>query len=391
MHRPSFDASDDIEAPGDRAERPVERQTIHKGLPPLEKELHYPTFKKRLPDQVFYIVPALMWTALSIRHLSVTLPTVANPSMEAGGLWGESKSQCLSIFGPTARRWIADYVTLVRAENDPLAVHDVREAHEILSRARLRYPIIVKPDRGYQGWGVEQVNDEAQLAAYFAAIPPGTGLILQEFVGYGGEAGIFYIRHPAEPRGRIASMALTYAPHVVGDGKATLGELVDGDVVLAKSAGNYRLWHDAQWQRVLEPDEVFVLTTTRSARVGAVYRDAAHLVTPALEARIDEISKDIKEFYFGRFDIRFESVERFQRGEGFKILELNGAGAEMLDIWDGRKHLRQAYGALWRQYRTLFQIAAENARRGAKPCGLLAMVRLQARQERLRRLYPPST
>ncbi|MCG6122063.1 MAG: ATP-grasp domain-containing protein [Microvirga sp.] len=361
------------------------------GLPPLARGPLYPTFKRRLSDQVFYIVPAIMWCALALRHGGLTTPTAANPSMEAGGLWGESKSQCLSLFGPHARSRVAPWILVERADGD--AFDDARMAGicAALAEAGVDFPLVAKPDRGYQGWGVKLAHSPADLAAYLAALPEGAGLVLQAYVPYAGEAGVFYVRRPGERRGRIASMALTYAPHVVGDGRRTLSELVRDDAVLRKSASIYQARHGSEWDRVQEAGRVAPLTGTRAARVGAVYRDACALVTPALEERIDAIARDVDGFHFGRFDLRFDTFERFLEGEDFLILELNGAGAEMLHIWDGETTLRQAYGALWRQYACLFEIATQNIRNGVRPLGLREMIRLQMRQERLRKCYPPTT
>jgi hypothetical protein len=136
--------------------------------------------------------------------------------------------------------------------------------------------------------------------------------------------------------------------------------------------------------------EVVPLSGARSARLGAIYRDGAAHVTPALEDAVEALSRDIPGFLFGRFDIRFASVEALARGEDFLVVELNGAGAEMLHIWDGRMTLAQAYRTLWHQYRTLFAIGAANRRAGHQPVGLRTMIRLLRHQERLRRGYPSS-
>jgi hypothetical protein len=364
---------------------------IHEGMPPLAPGPLYPSFKRLLSDPVFYIVPACMWVALSLRYLSATLPSAANPAMEVGGLWGESKTQGHELFGSTARCGIAPYLELDRSGNDPHAERDMQRVREGLASAGLDYPLIAKPDRGYQGWGVKLAQDEADVRSYLTSLQPGEGLILQEYITYGGEAGLFYVRHPGEPRGRITSLALTYAPHIVGDGRATLKQLVMNDTVLAKSAAIYRPQHGDAWDLPVAEGEVVILTHARSARLGAVYRDARDLVTPALEERVEEIARDIEGFHFGRFDIRFRSVEALQRGEDFYIVELNGAGAEMLHLWDGRAGIVAAYRTLWMQYRTLFALSAENQRRGHKPVGFWHMLKMQMRQEKLRRSYPPST
>lgn len=364
-----------------------EAVVVHRSMPPLQRDRLYPVYRRRLHDLVFYIVPALMWIALSLRHMSVTLPTAANPKMEVGGLWGERKSQDLRLFGERAARRLAPYVAF-KAEG---LAGDLAMALARLEDKGLGFPIVVKPDRGYQGWGVRKVEGPDELAAYLANVLPGTGLILQRFVAHDGEAAVFYIREPGASRGRIASMVLTYAPHVVGDGNATLEALVDADPVLAGNREVYRERHRARWRSVVPANEVVTLTVARSARLGAVYRNAAHLVTPELERTIEEIARDIPEFHFGRFDLRFRSLDELRHGEGLSILELNGAGAEMLHIWDGRTRLRDAYRTLWRQYRTLFAIAAENRRRGHRPAGIGTMLALQRRQEHLRRAYPTST
>ncbi len=359
---------------------------IHAGMPRLAPSPLYTSFKRRIPEPVFYLVPALMWLALSIRHGSATLPTAANPSMEAGGLWGESKTQGMDLFGHVARRFVPKTVP-VEASGETAFV----TAAEAMGTAGLRFPVVAKPDRGYQGWGVRTVASEDQLKDYFAATPPGSTVLLQEKVDHPGEAGIFYMRHPGERRGRIYSMTFVYSPHVLGDGTRRLAELVGDNPVLNKSRDIFELSHASEWHCVPDRGEVVVLADTRSARIGAVYRDARHHVTRALERRIDEIAKDIPGFHFGRFDIRFGSLDRLKDGEDFRIVELNGAGAEILRIWDGRTRLLDAYRGLWNQYRTLFAIGAANRRDGCRPMSLLQMALLLRRQESLRKGYPPSS
>lgn len=347
----------------------------------------YPGFKRRIPERLFYVVPALMWLALSIRHGGTTLPSAANPALEAGGLWGESKSQGLGLFGPAGRKALAPFVVVDCTARTGLA----ERAQRAMAAAGLAFPVVGKPDRGYQGWGVRLLETPQELACYLAAQPENARVLLQELVDLPGEAGIFYVREPGERRGRIVSMAFVYPPHVIGDGERTVAQLVEADCVLRANAAIYRERASAAWNRVLAPDAFFCLTNARSARLGAVYRNAFDEVAPELEAEIDRISREIPDFHFGRFDIRFRSVEELRQGRGFQIVELNGAGAEMLHIWAGTAGLGAAYRTLWRQYRILFSIAAEMRRRGARPLGLAAMTCLQRRQEKLRAAYPPSS
>ena len=61
------------------------------------------------PGWLFYAPVVAFWIAKSIRYGSVTLPALANPRIDAGGICGESKNDILDLAGPFARAWIADW------------------------------------------------------------------------------------------------------------------------------------------------------------------------------------------------------------------------------------------------------------------------------------------
>ena len=80
---------------------------------------------------------------------------------------------------------------------------------------------------------------------------------------------------------------------------------------------------------------------SRSARA----RIAAKL-TPAMQQRFHQIAQEIPDFHFGRFDVRFPTLECLQRGDEFSIIEFNGAGSEATHIWDRDMSLWGAYRVL---------------------------------------------
>ena len=47
-------------------------------------------------------------------------------------------------------------------------------------------------------------------------------------------------------------------------------------------------------------------------------------ITKELEKTINSISKNIPDFYVGRYDIRFSDIIQFKKGKEFRVLELNG-------------------------------------------------------------------
>jgi hypothetical protein len=113
-------------------------------------------------------------------------------------------------------------------------------------------------------------------------------------------------------------------------------------------------------------------------------------VTDALARRFDEIAASMPNFHFGRFDIRFDTLERLQAGEGFHIVGVNGAGAEAIHVWDPSLPLATVYRDLFEQQRLMFEIAAANRSRGFRPLSLMELIGYQRRQQRLLSTYPPS-
>ena len=127
-----------------------------------------------------------------------------------------------------------------------------------------------------------------------------------------------------------------------------------------------------------------------SLRVGGLYIDASHLITPELNLRFDSIAKSMPEFYFGRFDIRFESIDLLAKGEGFSIIEINGSGAEAIQAWDPNVTVFKLYHEFFKSYRLLFKIGALNRARGFKPMTFRDFIRAVKHQNRLIAQYPPA-
>ena len=108
---------------------------------------------------------------------------------------------------------------------------------------------------------------------------------------------------------------------------------------------------------------------------GCEFRDGADLYTEELRAAIDSISRNLKGFYVGRFDIRYESDDQLRQGKAFQIIELTGAASEATNIYDRQNSLWSAYKTLYRQWKIVYAIGAENRRRGFRPTSLLSVWR----------------
>ncbi|GAN80892.1 D-alanine--D-alanine ligase [Acidocella aminolytica] len=338
------------------------------------------------PDWLFYAPVVAFWTYNAIRYRSITLPSLANPRINAGGICGESKNAILGLAGPAARAWVADYIGL--SVSGHVDGDDLGRALAAMQRAGLNFPVVAKPDMSCNGVGVRVVRDEAQLAAYLSGFPRGAELQLQALISYEGEAGIFYIRHPGEKTGRITSVTLKYPPVVVGDGRWNVKELIAADDrlnaishLLLPKLGPKAAKIPSLGERV---ELVFVGNHCR----GSTFKDGLSVVTPALSARIDEIMQAMPGVYFSRIDLRYRDLDALREGRDFKIIEFNGSGSEATHIWDPEMTLSRAYKDQFFHYGESFRIGAAFRKTGLKPIGPLKLLALWQHQKRLMRAYP---
>ena len=357
----------------------------HPGMPPLRAAQIRVPLSERINEPLFYVPLVAQWLWLGARHRSLTLPTVANPLIEGGGLLGESKFAYFRQAGAGAREWLARTALL-----EAPGACGVAAAEAAMRRAGIGYPAVAKPDIGWRGYGCRLVEDRAALAAYLDSFPRGADLLLQAFVPHHGEAGVFYVRRPGATRGEITSLTFRYYPCVVGDGHSTLAALIRAHPRLARKAPLLMDAHRARLAEIPAAGETVRLALVGSNRVGGLYVDASRRITPALTARFDAIAAALPEFHFGRFDVRFADAGRFSAGEDFAVIEINGAGAEAIEVWDPEWRLGDVYRRLFRQQSLMFAIAAANRARGFAPMRARDLVRLQRRQYRLNSAYPPS-
>lgn len=369
------------------ASTPPSERKPHQGMPPLEPAPPVSRFEF-WPGNLFYI-PVWAWVIwLSLRYRGMRLPLLANPLFPAGGLVGESKTQILDLIQGDVAAFVAPYIAFDRTAASP--AEDAAAAAAAMRAAGLGLPVVAKPDLGCRGAGVRPIRAWADLESYLAGFPIGERLLLQAMVDVEGEAGVFYVRVPGEARGRIFSLTLKYFPHVIGDGSSTLRALILADPRAGLLSHLYFPRHTSRLDEILPAGAPFRLAFAGSHSRGAIFRNGGHLITEAMTDRFDAISQAIPEFWFGRFDVRFADIAGLREGRDFRIVEVNGAGAEATHIWDSRTRLRDAYATLFRQFDLLWKIGSRNRSRGFKPEPLGQLLARWRREKRLIDTYPPT-
>jgi hypothetical protein len=360
--------------------------TLHRGMPPLDTSGKPMSFFEFWPMWLFYapLAPYLAW--LAVRFRGALLPLLANPGFPAGGLVGESKSDILTSARSGLGDRIAPFITIERSDASIAA--QAQAALAAAERAGLRLPLVAKPDIGCRGAGVRVMRSVADIYDYICAFPAKERFLLQRLIDQDAEAGVFYVRPPGRAQGEIISLTLKYFPHVIGDGVSTVRQLILADSRAGPLAHLYLDRQQGKLETVLADGEPLRLAFAGSHSRGAIFRDGSDLITPEMTRAFHDIAARIPGFHFGRFDVRFSDYHALQRGEGFTILEINGAGAESTHIWDRRTRLSDAYRALMRQYRLMFEIGAANRRQGVRPPRLVDFWRMYRREKQLVPLYP---
>ena len=305
------------------------------------------------PAWFFYlpIVPFYIYQAL--RYKSVFMPFYASPEINHGGLIGESKWDFLNHLKPSD----SSTLNAIKVNQEV----DFMELRKQIDHAELSYPLIIKPDVGQRGFGVRIIRDDFELTEYL--LYSDFDLIVQKLSLYQEEAGIFYVRLPSENKGKLFSITNKKFPFVIGDGITKLGDLILRDPRARMIASVYFTRLKDRLDQIPILGERVLLSECGNHCQGAIFLNGKELYSEKLRLRFDEISKTIPNFYFGRFDIRYQDQQLLREGKNFEIVEVNGSGSEATHIWDARTSLREAYQTLFQQWALLFEIGAQVQKR----------------------------
>ena len=301
---------------------------------------------------VVYLPIYAYWLLLAARARSFFYFSAANPGIPSGGMLGESKFDILA-------RIPAAYKPVTLRLKPSVSPDEVLER---MARAGIRFPVVVKPDVGERGWMVEKITGEAALSAYVRRIR--VDFLVQPYVAGPLELGVFYYRLPGAARGVVSSVVVKDFLKITGDGTSTVETLVRRNPRAALQHDRLRERYPADWTRVLPRGQVMELEPIGNHCRGTAFLDGTPLINDRLREVFDRISRAVDGFYYGRYDLRCASLEGLYRGEGIRVLELNGVGAEPGHIYQPGFSLWEGYRVLFRHWTVMYRIARLNHRRG---------------------------
>ena len=322
--------------------------------------------------KIFYLPVVLYVFGLALKHRSLTVFTCANPAIPASGFIGESKYK---IYKDLQNQDINSHHFLKQKliMKDQPASERVLGAVTFIEENELSFPIAFKPDIGERGKDVFIAKSVGELNERLSEVDE--DYVLQEFAP-GDEVSIFYYRYPEQEIGKIFSITEKSFPKVFGDGESTLETLILRDKRAVCLARSYFTQNEERLDSVPKSGEEIQIIDIGTHSRGTIFKEGDWLKTERLEKKIEEICREYKGFYFGRFDIRTPSFEDIKKGENFKIIELNGVTSESTNIYDKRYSLFDAYRILFDQWRIAFEIGKENQVRGVKQVSVMDLIRL---------------
>lgn len=298
----------------------------------------------------FWIMP--YWFFLCLKARSLFFFAASNPSIRNGGFLAESKKDIHPII-PAAYSPNTLFFSL--PANADLVVHQLLESG-------LDFPLIGKPDIGGRGRGVKLLRDEADVRSYVRNAC--LDFHIQEFVAFRNEVGIFYYRIPGEENGKISGIVRKEFLSVTGNGRDSIRVLLMQSQRAILQLNSLDNMHRNELDIVLAAGEKRVLVPYGNHARGALFLDDSHLIDEELITTIDRVCKQIRDFHFGRLDIRFQSWDELKQGKNFTIIEVNGAGSEPTHIFDPRHSIFFAWKEIIRHWKLLYKISRLNHKRG---------------------------
>lgn len=277
--------------------------------------------------------------ALRFRHPSWF--SAVNPCMPYGGLYGYSKAEVLELL---PSKYVPQFI-LVEPQEFEIDSKFLTEFH---------FPLILKPDVGERGIGVQLIASEEELQRELQNRK--WPQIIQEYVVETEEFGILCERSIETGLFRVTSVTGKGFLQVEGNGKDSIKDLL---LLEERNQRYVDSLEDSILNVIPKQGENLVVEPIGNHNRGTQFYDARNLISETLEKRINDLLGTLEGFNFGRLDVRCESWEKLLQGD-YKIIELNGVASEPTHIYEGGFSYWEGQNALfyqWRQMvkRTIFE------------------------------------
>jgi hypothetical protein len=307
------------------------------------------------PFKIVYIPIYFLWLYYSIKARTIFFFNASNPLIKNGGFFMESKKE---IYDLIPQKYYPK--TELIKENQ-----DFADVTRILNESAITFPFIVKPDIGLRGSAVKKIYSLQELKTYHQKA--NFDYLIQDCIPYENEIGVFYVRFPNEPHGKITGIVGKEFLIVTGNGKSTIRQLLLENPRFEMQLKTLQKEYKSKLNEVLQDGEKYNLVPFGNHCRGSKFIDASNLITDKLNKTIDNMCLEIDGFYFGRIDLMYNSFEELEKGEKFLLVEVNGAASEPTHIYDPKHSIFFAWKELAKHITYMYKISIINHRENGVP------------------------
>jgi hypothetical protein len=296
------------------------------------------------------LTPAWVWYCL--RSGSWWFFTTSNPTLTFGGFEGESKTEIYNQLPESSypkTLFVSHGISFGELEN-------------AINHRGYQYPLAVKPDVGMKGYLFRKINNRTELMLYHDKVP--VDYIVQDYINYPLEVSLFYYRFPNQQKGTITGFIKKESMGVTGDGTSSLLNLIKQHTRARDMLDEMTAKHGKNFDEVIPAGESYILSQAANLNRGGKLIDLSHEKDERLLRVFDDLSHYTKSFFYGRYDIKCQSIDDLKEGRNFSILEFNGSGAEPHHVYGAGYNLVQASRILLHHWDVLYKISKYNHRQG---------------------------
>ncbi|WP_316838700.1 NRDE family protein [Pedobacter gandavensis] len=302
------------------------------------------------PLEIVYLPVLPYWFWLSLKARSLFFFSAANPSIRNAGFAMCRKS---SIYDLMSEKHYPK--TLLCKSSISIAA-----LTNGLQAKGLNFPLMAKPDMGERGVKVELLRSLAEVCAYLERAK--FDFLIQEYIDFEQELGVFYYRIPGESRGHISGIVGKEFLGLTGDGTSTIEMLLIQEDRYFLQLDAIRAIYGKLLKMVLPAGSYYRLLPYGNHSRGAKFIDLSCKVNEELLDTINQVCLGMPDFYYGRLDLKFNSWEELNKGRNFSVIEVNGAASEPTHIYDPKHSIFFAWKEIIRHWRILYQISQINAK-----------------------------
>ena len=325
------------------------------------KRVYMPEF---WPFWIFYFPAYFYYFLLAIKSKRWVYFSNLNSSMKLGGAFLSSKNEYLKQL---PKRWTP--ITLVI--NNAISLSEIKK---LLRLKQLHFPLIIKPDMGERGKGVEKLESIDMLSNYLNQYKNNDTLLIQEFIDYPIELGVLFY-WDTEGKPKISSIGEKSFCEIEGNGKDTLKKLV---------LNNYRVKHrekiiqtrfKTRWNSILPCGEKLLIEPIGNHNRGTVFLDARAKFTSEMLNWVAQTAKSIPDFDYGRFDLKINNWDAFRDQTGIKVMEVNGVNSEPIHIYDPNYSYWRAQKDIVYQIQIIFELSQQKLKEKKQPQSLIQFIK----------------